>query len=210
MSLARQGHSANGRPVSGRTRAAGLDFTRHMRCLCEDMVDRVDRLGHIDMARVAISFSQTRKASGYGMYASLTPMRFTGGQTHTLRGGKKWTVQCLNGPDGRQMLYILNFYLPRFLNLKFREKLSTVVHELWHISEKFDGDVRRFEGRCFAHGASQKKYDATVDRLVDRWLSARPPASICEFLRGDFRSLVGRHGRIFGRKFAAPKLFPVK
>jgi len=174
------------------------------------MVDRVRQLGHIEMGRVAISFSQTRKASGYGMYASLTPMRFDGGQTHTVRRGQKWGVQRLHGPNGREMLYILSFYLPRFLNLKFREKLSTVVHELWHISPNFDGDVRRFDGRCFVHGSSQKKYEATVDRLVDRWLSARPPASICEFLRGDFHSLTARHGRVFGQKFATPKLFPVK
>ncbi len=205
MSLARQQHTPD-----GRTRAAGLDFTHPMRHLCEDMVARLDRLGHIDMARVAISFSQTRKATGYGMHASLTPMRFAGGQPHTIRRGREWGVQRLYGPDGREMLYILNFYLPRFLNLRFREKLTTVVHELWHIGPNFDGDVRRFEGRCFAHGSSQKKYDAMVDVLVDRWLSARPPESICEFLRGDFRDLITRYGPIIGQRVPTPKLFPLE
>ena len=64
------------------------------------------------------------------------------------------------------MLYILNFYLPRFLDLPFREKLTTMLHELWHIGPKFDGDVRRLGGRCFAHGSSQKQYDAHVEALL--------------------------------------------
>jgi len=204
MSSARQRRSRRG---SGDL--TGLDFTSQMRRLCEDMVARVDQLRHIDMARVAVSFSQTRKAANHGMYASLTPMRFVGGQTHTVRRGRKWSVQRLQGSDGREMLYILSFYLPRFLDLKFREKLTTVMHELWHIGPKFDGDVRRFQGRCFAHGGSQQRYDAHVDRLVDCWLGSHPPESVAEFLRPNFRELVARHGRVFGRKIPAPKLFPV-
>jgi len=191
-------------------RATGFDFTHHMRRLCQDMVARVDRLSHVDMARVAVSFSQARRATAYGIYASLTPMRFADGKAHTIRRGRKWGVQRLDGLDGREMLYILNFYLPRFLDLGFREKLTTVMHELWHIGPKFDGDIRRFQGRCFAHGASQKKYDGMVDILVDQWLSSEPSESVCEFLRGDFRDLIARQGSIFGQKFPAPKLFPLR
>lgn len=191
-------------------REAGFDFTFHLRRLCGDMVTRVDQLGHIDVSRVAIAFSQARKATDHGMYASLTPMRFAQGRRHTVRDGQKWGVQRLAGPGGREMLYILNFYLPRFLNLKFREKLTTVIHELWHIGPNFDGDVRRFRGRCFAHGSSQQRYDAHVERLVDAWLSAGPPESVCAPLRYDFRELLARHGRVFGRRIPAPKLFPVR
>ncbi len=188
---------------------SGFDFTRHMRSLCEDMVTRVDGLNHIDLDRVALSFSQTRKASSYGMYASLTPMRFADGRSESLRQGRRWTIQRLLGPDGQEMLYILNFYLPRFLDLKFREKLSTVMHELWHIGPKFDGDLRRFEGRCFAHGSSQARYDATVEQLVDRWLSSNPPSSVAEFLRLKFGKLTARHGPVYGQRIPAPKLLPL-
>ena len=89
------------------------------------------------------------------MFASLTPLRFAGGQRHTLRRGRQWTLQRVC-EDGREMLYILNFYLPRFLDLPLDEKLTTVVHELWHIGPRFDGDLRRFGGRCYAHSGSQK------------------------------------------------------
>jgi len=189
---------------------AGFDFTLHMRRLCDDMVARLEPLQHIDLARLALSFSQTRRADHFGMHASLTPLRFAGGQTCTVRRGRKWGMQRLLDPTGREMLYILNFYLPRFLNLPLVEKLNTVVHELWHIGPSFNGDLRRYGGRCFAHSGSQKRYDAHVARLVDRWLALEPPAAIYDFLRLDFHHLAARPGRIFGRRIAAPKLIPVQ
>jgi predicted metallopeptidase len=185
---------------------AGFDFTLHARRLCEDMAARLDELRHIDMSRVAVGFSQTRRAGPQGMYAAVTPMRFAGGQTHIIRRKRRWAVQRLFDPDGREMLYILNFYLPRFLDLPLREKLLTTAHELWHIGPQFDGDVRRLGGRCFAHGPSQRRYDAHVGRMLDRWLSLGPPAELYDFLRLSFRELAARHGRIYGRRVPAPKV----
>jgi len=54
----------------------GLDFGRHIRLVCDDLVTRLPELAHIDMSRVAVCFSQARKAGPYGVYASLTPMRW--------------------------------------------------------------------------------------------------------------------------------------
>lgn len=187
----------------------GFDFTLHMRRLCEDMVGRLELLRHIDMSRVAVSFSQTRRAGRYGMHASLTPLRFAGGRMHTFRCKRRWGLQRLYDPDGREMLYILNFYLPRFLDLSFREKLDTTVHELWHVGPKFDGDLRRLGGRCYAHGRSQKHYDAQVERLVDRWLKLDPPETLFGFLRSNFHELSACHGRVFGRRVPTPKLVPL-
>jgi predicted metallopeptidase len=189
--------------------SSGFDFTLHARLLCDDMVRRLPELRHVDLARVAISFSQTRKAVDHGLYASLTPLRFTGGSETTIRHGRKWTIQRLVDPSGREMLYLLSFYLPRFLNQTFRHKLTTVVHELWHVSPRCDGDLRRFGGRCYAHTGSQKQYDAKVERLTDRWLALDPPASVYDFLRYDFRELVRRYGKVYGTKIRAPKLIPV-
>lgn len=188
----------------------GFDFTFHMRSLADDVVRRLPDLRHIDLGRVAFSFSQTRKAVNHGLHASLTPLRFDGGSLETVRGGRKWTVQRVLDESGREMLYLLTFYVPRFLNQSFRHKLTTLVHELWHISPRFDGDLRRFGGRCYAHGASQKQYDAQVDALVDRWLSLDPPSSVYHFLRYDFRQLAHRHGKVYGARIRAPKLIPVE
>jgi predicted metallopeptidase len=206
-----QGAGRNGAGGSRlRPRAAtGFDFTAEMRRLCEDMVRRLPELGHIDLGRVALSFCQTRKAVRHGMYASLTPLRFAGGATEMVRRGRRWGIQRLQDSAGREMLYILNFYLPRYLDLEFREKLSTVIHELWHISPQFDGDLRRFRGRCYVHSGSQKQFDAYVGQLAERWLGLEPPETLYEFLRYSFRELAGRHGAVVGRKIPAPKLIPL-
>ena len=188
---------------------SGFDFTLHIRRLCEDMTTRLDQLRHIDMSRVAVSFAQTRRTGSQGMFASLTPLRFADGQLQMLRRKRRWGIQRVYAPDGREMLYILTFYLPRFLDLPFREKLITTLHELWHIGPKFDGDVRRLGGRCFAHGSSQKRYDAHIESLLDRWLALSPPESLYEFLRPSFRELHTRHGRVFGRRVPPPKLVPL-
>jgi len=187
----------------------GFDFTAHIRRVCEDMAGRLEQLRHVDMSRVAVAFSQTRRSGSQGMHASLTPLRFAGGKLFTIRRKRRWGIQRLYDPDGREMRYILTFYLPRFLDLPFEEKLGTVLHELWHIGPNFDGDVRRLGRRCFAHGASQKQYEAHVKALLDRWLSLNPPETIFGFLRWNYRELVARHGRVFGRKVPTPKLVPL-
>ena len=108
------------------------------------------------------------------------------------------------------MLYVLNFYLPRFLDLGFHEKLTTIAHELLHISPQFDGDLRRFTGRCYAHSHSHRKFDAQAEQLAQRWLAGGPEQSLYGFLHLDFLRLQALHGGIYGRRIAGPKLLPAE
>ena len=173
------------------------------------MAAQIDEFRHIDMSRVAVSFRQTRKRMPHGLYASLTPLRFAGGQTHCIRRGRKFSIQRVE-VDGREMLYVLNFYLPRFLDLGFREKLTTIAHELLHIGPHFDGDLRRFSGRCYAHSHSHTQFDAQAEQLAQRWLARGPEESLYGFLHLDFLRLQALHGGIYGRRIAAPKLLPTE
>ncbi len=187
----------------------GFDFCLAMRRLCGDMVDRLPELSHIELPLVAISLCQTRKDVTHGIYASLTPLRFESGAKTTIRRGRRYGVEPILDTQGREYLYILSFYLPRFMNSPLEEKLSTVVHELWHISPNFDGDLRRHKGRCYAHGPSQKQYDALMDRLTQRWLALDPPSHLYEFLLGDCDELIAEHGRIIGQRWPTPQLVPL-
>jgi hypothetical protein len=189
--------------------ARRFDFTANMRHVCDDMVARLPELAHIDLARVAVCFCQTRKAVRHGIFASLTPLRFKDGATTTQRRGRQYAVQRVCGPDGREMLYVLSIYLPRFQNLDLREKLITILHELWHISPDFNGDIRRHEGRYHAHSHSQCEYDRQMGLLADRWLAAGPPETLWGFLRHDFQQLAVTEGAIFGVKISRPRLIPV-
>ena len=198
--------ASSGRRSSHAAPVEGFNFTAHMRALCADLVARLPELGHVDLARVAIRFCQARRPVSHGLHASLTPLRFEGGALCCRRGGQTWTIERLFDASGREMLYLLSFYLPRFLERPLEEKLTTVVHELWHIGPAFDGDLRRHPGRCWAHTASQKKFDQWARGLALRWLALDPPASTYDFLRRDFRGLERACGPIHGQKIRTPKL----
>lgn len=186
----------------------GFDYTGQMRLVCQHISESMPELGHVDMNRVAVSFAQARQRTSWGMYASLTPLRFPGGSVVGNRRGRHYAIQQIVDRSGREMLYILTFYLPRFQDQSHREKLITIFHELWHISPDFDGDLRRHEGRCYAHTHSQAEYDAQMAVLVDRWLQVNPPADLIAFLEHDFRSLQTLHGPVYGVKVPRPKLIP--
>lgn len=187
---------------------SGLDFTARMGALCGHVVATLGEFQHIDLSRVAVSFAQARKPVMHGLQASLTPLRFEGGTTSGTVRGRRYTVQAVYDQAGNEMLYVLNFYLPRFMQLVFREKLITVFHELWHINPGFNGDLRRHPGRCYAHSHSQAEYDQQMSTLVDAWMATGPAESLYEFLRLDFPEVQQQYGRIYGLKVPRPKLVP--
>ena len=186
--------------------AQGFNFTLHMRRLCDDMAARLPELAHIDMRQVAIRFCQARRAVRHGVQASLTPLRFEGGQLFTKRRGGTWTVERLYDAEGREQLYLLSFYLPRFLERPLDDKVATVIHELWHIGPSFDGDLRRHPGRCFAHSHSQKQYDALMHQLAKKWSALDPPPGLADFLKRNLHQLQKEHGHVFGQRISTPKL----
>jgi len=192
------------------SRRREFNFTGAMRRLCEDMAARLPELGHLDLDRVAISLCQTRRQVSHGLYAALTPLRFEAGARQKVLKGRRYAVQRVCDASGQEYLYILSFYLPRFLNTSLEEKLSTVLHELWHISPKFDGDLRRHDGRCYAHGPSQRDYDAQMDRLAQRWLALNPPEHLYEFLADNFEKLIAEHGAVVGAHWPTPKLIALR
>jgi len=187
-------------------RKQGFDFTTAVRTVCADMTLRLPELGHIDVARVAIGWRSARHRLPHGVYATLTPLRFADGATHETRRGRRWRIESLVDAAGRDYLYLLSFYLPRFLDLTLEGKLSTIVHELWHIGPRFDGDLRRHEGRCYAHGHSQRSYDAAMDRLAQEWLASDPPEHVYDFLSRNYDELHAEHGGIHGDRWPTPRL----
>lgn len=180
-----------------------------MRELCIDITQRHPSFRHVCMADVAVAFAQARRNVSHGLQAKLTPMRFERGARSAIRDGEEWTVQKLI-LDGREMLYILTFYLPRFLNLCFQEKLTTVFHELYHISPEFDGDIRRFGGHFYVHSHSQAEYDAQMEVFSHEYIAAGPPETVLEFLRPDFRGLQETHGGVVGLQIPIPRLIPTR
>ncbi len=183
-----------------------FNFTSAMAQLCSDISQRSPEFNHIRVERIAFNLCQTRRAVSHGLYASLMPLRFEGGATHTTSRGITWAAPRLVDPAGHECFYMLSFYLPRFQNVSLEEKLSIVFHELWHIHPEFNGDVRRHTGRCYAHGSSRKKYDSQMNQLAQDWLARNPPSHVYEFLAHDFAELISEHGKVFGSRWKVPKL----
>ena len=182
-----------------------FDFSLAMRVLCADICRRELAFQHIRMDHVAVSFAQTRRRVLHGLQAKLTPLRFENGNMTTWRGRTEWTIRRMFH-DETEVLYILTFYLPRFFEQPFREKLITVFHELYHINPHFNGDIRRFEGRYHVHSHSHHEYDREMGRMADEYIARRAPAKYWSFLQYDFQELVARHGQVVGLRIPIPRM----
>jgi hypothetical protein len=159
----------------------------------------------------------------------MTPLRFQGGATTTVRRGREWLIHPLPADAaGRPHLYLLSLYVPRFVDLSADEKLAVIVHELWHASPAFDGDLRRFPGRYHAHGARCDRYHDEMRDLAARWrreqlAKSRPSApadrssvgepssasNVAHFLDGDLQTLRSRHGTVYGTRIPTPRLWRI-
>jgi predicted metallopeptidase len=183
-------------------------FSRHMRLLCQDIIARTHDLQHIDMSRVLVGVTRARSRRPHGLQARLTPLRFHQGQTTQRRRGWLYQVQRYH-VAGIEILYLLTFCLPRFLDLAFSEKMITIFHELFHFSPDFDGDLRRHLGRYYQHSHSKKEYDELMRRYVADYFSTSPDLSLSGFLHHSFEELHERHGAIVGIILPTPKLVPM-
>jgi predicted metallopeptidase len=179
-----------------------------MRALCADVSARCEELRHVHVPRVLVTFTPSRNRSRYGLQARVTPLRFRGGALTRRHGATEYQVQRFF-VDGCEMLYVLTFCLPRFLDQPFREKLVTVFHELYHVGPTFDGDLRRHPGRYTVHSHSKELYDSRMSELVTDYLADHPEPTVFDFLRSGYRELWEAHGGITGVVVPRPKLLPV-
>jgi hypothetical protein len=185
-----------------------FNFSIAMSSLCCDISARCESLAHIRMPQVVVAFTPSRNRSRFGLQARLTPMRFRHGALTRKHGSIDYQVQRFF-VNGREMLYLLTFCLPRFLDQPYEEKLITVFHELYHISPAFDGDLRRHSGRYAVHSHSKAGYDSHMSELVKEYLADHPEPGIFSFLNRGSRELWDRNGGITGSVIPRPKLLPV-
>lgn len=185
-----------------------FDFCKHVRALSVDIVAKTPELAHIDVNRLLFGMTQARTARPHGLQARVTPLRFARGQLFRQRRGVAYQVQRYV-VAGREMLYLVTFCLPRFLDQTFDDKFITLFHELYHISPAFDGDLRRCGGRYKLHTHSKRDYDAHMAQLARSYLARCRDATLHHFLRLDFAQLRYRHGDVLSIVVPRPKLVPV-
>lgn len=185
-----------------------LNLTAELERLIADIAAKLDEFLHIDPRRLLVCVNSSR-SSQHGTFAKIHPLRFHGGElTKVVKRGRS-SIACIMpevSHNGVEMLYVIYFTLPRFMDRPLKEKLITIIHELYHISPAFDGDIRRFPGRNFAHGSSTKKYNLLMESFVDRYLLLPASSERVAFLDGDMATLRLKHRAIVGRKMEMPKI----
>lgn len=186
-----------------------FDFSAHVRALCADIVRHSLDLRHIDVSRLLFGMTQARSGRRHGLQARVTPMRFRHGQLTRRRRGGGWYQVQRYFVDGREMLYLVTFCLPRFLDQDFDDKFITLFHELYHISPHFEGDLRRHDGRCALHTRSKRLYDDHMAHLARSYLANGAEKSLHAFLRLNFAQLQHRHGSVVGVVVPRPRLLPI-
>jgi hypothetical protein len=185
-----------------------FDFCGCMQRLSADVVSRCQTLHHIDVDRLQFGVTCARHRRRHGLQARVTPLRLRDGRMTRRRRGIIYQIQRYY-VDGREMLYLVTFCLPRFLDLSFDEKFVTLFHELFHINPSFNGDLRRHEGRYSVHSHSQKQYDKQMSALAREYLAGKPDPELHAFMRLNFDQLIARHGSVVGVGVPRPKLIPL-
>ena len=185
-----------------------FDLTHALHGLCEDIVQKAPEFRHIDLSRVLFSIIKARNGREHGLQARITPLRFQNGAIVTRHRGTLYQTQRFT-VNGQEVLYIVTFVLPRFMNRELEDRLVTIFHELYHISPQFDGDLRRHAGRYCAHTRSKKGYDSHMTKLVRDYLANGADAERHAFLKLSFAQLCQRHGSVVGLHLPRPKLIPI-
>lgn len=175
-----------------------------MTLLVEDVVKTHPAFSHIVLKNILVAISPSN-GSRNGVVAKLRPMRFEGGSKTRLVRGMEYTAPEVN-INGNNILYIVYFHLPRFLNHgNHKNKLSTVLHELYHISPMFNGDIRRFPGKNYAHGNSRKGYDELINTYTEEYIKTGTHPGVGAFLKYRYSELKRKCGAIYGDMIRIPR-----
>jgi predicted metallopeptidase len=181
-----------------------FNYTDALTRLVEHAAGTIPEFAHLEPDRMLVACARARIDSSHGVFAKVVPLRFEGGAPTTRRGSRLYQMPSLRF-EGREILYLVYFFLPRYQNLPYRRKLVTFFHELYHVSPSFDGDIRRFPGRNFAHGSSRRKYDERMEKFVDAYLCMHGSTELTGFLQPDYAGLRQEYGRLLGRKVPVPR-----
>lgn len=173
---------------SSSTPQLNKEFQLVMALVCEGIAE----FRHYDLNRVAVSIGHSRGTGRYGVWAHVIPLRYVGGKAE--RRGRRWGLAGTyryehpklqaRHPDAH---YVMTFLVPRFFSLRPRERLETIVHELYHIHPSMRGDLRRFNPPHVHHGPTPALYDRKVKSLTAEALRAFPSLLEHPLIAGDGR-----------------------
>jgi hypothetical protein len=148
-----------------------------IRRLIRDAARKLPELSHVRASRILVIAGEARRASR----ATIRPLG-----NKLRRAGRRRPRVLL---DGRRMLYVITLRPMFFRSSTAEARVETLLHELFHISGRFDGTLHRGRRHSLLPG---KRFSSLLGPLVNRYLAAMEPAIL---------EALGRRGEVLVRQW---------
>jgi hypothetical protein len=145
-------------------------MTRAVRRLIQDVARRVPELSHVRASRVLVVAGEARRASR----ATIRPAEVRASEVRERAGERKPEIRL----RGKKILYVITLRPLWFVGSTAEQRIATILHELYHVSSRFDGTLHR--GRRHTK-LPRARYDAKIRRLRDRYLADAPAELVQPF-----------------------------
>jgi hypothetical protein len=167
--------------------------------IIDDVAAKVPSLAHLRSEEIAVAAATRWAGSSWGNLAACIGLAADPRPTFSIwvRGRSREVVQVSRWYwrrpaevhfGGRTSRYLILLRLPRLLE---HNPLETIIHELYHVGERFDGGLRPLR-----HG---RVFDWNVQRLMRRWLE-RAEAPLAELAQMRLEELRARAGALLARR----------
>jgi predicted metallopeptidase len=146
-------------------------MTLAVKKLIRDLADRLPELSHVKPARILVVAGEARRTSR----ATIRPAHFRESRGRAGQGGRRKPLIRI---QGRKILYVITLRPLWFRASTPEQRVSTVLHELWHASQRFDGTLHR--GRLHAR-LPRARFERRIRALRDRYLAQAPQEILAPF-----------------------------
>ena len=186
-----------------------INLSEALASIIAHIVQYSPSLKHIDIGRILVCIASNKPGRRGGIYGKLVPLKFENGSEIVTYRGAFYKIPEISY-NSRSVLYIVYFYIPRFFDLSWNEKLRVIFHELYHISPHFNGDIRRMGKIKTAHGHSKKRFDSFFMEELNNLLSHIQAGPYMGFLEMDTKSLFKRYKQVTGIRMKSPRPVVIK
>ena|GEM_PF-256013 len=138
------------------------NLNKAVRALIRDIAAKMPEFAHVRASRILVIAGEARRASR----GTVKPLCFRGGRSTDRTGRRKPIVRI----KGKRMLYCITLRPLFFRSSTARGRIETVMHELFHLSRRFDGTLHA--GR--RHSVLGKDFSRRFQPLVRRYLKLCP------------------------------------
>lgn len=181
-----------------------FNITDAFTLIMRDMIERTEEFKLFDINRILVCCSTNRNTSRGGIYGKLVPLKFENGNDIIKHKGYYYSIPRLT-VNNVEILYVVYFYIPKFLDLPAEKKIDVMFHELYHINPDFNGDIRRMGKFKKAHGHSRKCFDEKYQEYAESFFNYIKNTPFIKFLEMDTKSLKNEFPAISYRRMKVPK-----